>query len=130
MDRGARVGLHRAQGGRIMTSPCCQCSEILNEATGVYFCGGCGENIVEWSDAQVAEFSEWWNKHYPEAGGAMVLPKTRRGAFYPDEHFAEMRAASDRLEIIGRRAAYWRGWIDGAIVTGLVLCIFAVVLTH
>lgn len=127
MDRGARLGLHRAQGGRVMASPCCHCSEILDEERGVRFCGGCGEDILDFTDAQVVDFGKWWNDHYPEAG-AMTIPGGPRGAFYSDEHFAAMRAEADRLEIIGRRAAYWRGWIDGAIVTGLVLCIFATLL--
>lgn len=27
-------------------SPCCHCSEILNEQTGAHFCGGCGEPVA------------------------------------------------------------------------------------
>lgn len=27
-------------------SPCCSCSEILNEQTGAYFCGGCGAPVA------------------------------------------------------------------------------------
>lgn len=111
-----------------MVSPCCKCSEIMNEATGRHFCGGCGEDIPEFTDAQVEDFATTWNALYPNApvGEAFAMTLPSRGPIDPDDEWRVRRAEADRLELAGRRQSYWMGWIDGALVAGLLACLFAV----